>query len=136
MNKIFLIGNLAKDPELSTTASGVSVCKFSLAVNRQYENSEGVREADFFSVIVWRQQAENCNKFLKKGNKIGLLGAMQNRSYEDQSGDKRYIWEVIAENVEFLTPKGSAAGAPELPPEKGGYKPADLKPADDADLPF
>ena len=68
MNKVILIGNLTKDPELSTTNSGISVCRFTLAVPRRFANAEGERETDFFNITVWRAQAENCNKYLKKGN--------------------------------------------------------------------
>ena len=107
MNKVFLIGNLTKDPELSTTTTGISVCKMSIAVNRPFKNSEGENEVDFFNIVVWRNQAENCAKFLRKGLKICVVGNIQNRSYEGQDGQKRYVTEIVAENVEFLSPKGS-----------------------------
>jgi len=107
MNKVILIGNLTKDPELSTTTTGISVCKMSIAVNRPFKNSEGENEVDFFNIVVWRNQAENCAKFLRKGLKICVVGNIQNRSYEGQDGQKRYVTEIVAENVEFLSPKGS-----------------------------
>ena len=102
MNKVILIGNLARDPELITTNNGVSLCKFSLAVQRTFSGSDGEREADFLPIIVWRGQAENCYKYLKKGSKAAISGSIQTRSYEGTDGVKRYITEIIADNVEFL----------------------------------
>ncbi len=107
MNKVILVGNLTKDPELSETPSGVAVCKFSLAVSRDYTNAEGNRDTDFFNITVWRGRAENCGKYLKKGNKVAIVGSLQNRSYEDKDGIKRNVTDVIANEVEFLTPKQS-----------------------------
>lgn len=105
MNKVILIGNLTREPELSETPSGVAVCRFSIAVSRDYTNADGERETDFFNVTVWRGRAETCGKYLKKGNKVGVVGRLQNRSYEDKDGIKRSVTDVIAEEVEFLTPK-------------------------------
>lgn len=107
MNKVILIGNLTRDPELSETPSGVAVCKFSLAVSRDYTNAEGNRDTDFFNITVWRGRAENCGKYLKKGNKVAIVGSLQTRSYEDKDGIKRNVTDVIANEVEFLTPKQS-----------------------------
>lgn len=109
MNKVILIGNLTKDPELTETPSGVAVCRFSIAVSREYANADGNRETDFFNITVWRGRAENCGKYLKKGNKVAIVGNLQNRSYEDKDGIKRNVTEVIANEVEFLTPKSSEA---------------------------
>jgi single-strand DNA-binding protein len=105
MNKVMLIGNLTKDPELATTTSGISVCKFSLAVGREYKNAEGEYETDFFNIVVWRIAAENCNKYLKKGSKVAVLGSIQNRSYDAQDGTKRYVTDIVADKVEFLSTK-------------------------------
>ncbi len=107
MNKVILIGNLTRDPELSETPSGVAVCKFSLAVSRDYTNAEGNRDTDFFNITVWRGRAENCGKYLKKGNKVAIVGSLQTRSYEDKDGIKRNVTDIIASEVEFLTPKQS-----------------------------
>lgn len=107
MNKVILIGNLTRDPELTTTNNGIAVCKFGIAVNRNFKNSEGEVDVDFFNIVVWRAQAENANKFLKKGSKVGIVGSIQNRSYEDENGNKKYFTDIVAENVEFLTPKNS-----------------------------
>ena len=107
MNKVILVGNLTRDPELSETPSGVAVCRFAIAVSRDYANSEGNRETDFFNITVWRGRAENCGKYLKKGNKVAIVGSLQNRSYEDKDGIKRTVTDVVASEVEFLTPKGA-----------------------------
>ena len=107
MNKVILVGNLTRDPELSETPSGVAVCRFSIAVSRDYANADGNRETDFFNITVWRGRAENCGKYLKKGNKVAVVGSLQNRSYEDKDGIKRNVTDVVANEVEFLTPKGA-----------------------------
>ena len=112
MNKVILVGNLTRDPELSETPSGIAVCRFSIAVSRDYANADGSRETDFFNITVWRGRAENCGKYLKKGNKVAVIGSLQNRSYEDKDGIKRNVTDVVANEVEFLTPK-SAQGSDE-----------------------
>ncbi|HIS03842.1 MAG TPA: single-stranded DNA-binding protein [Candidatus Pullichristensenella avicola] len=125
MNKAILIGNLANDPETRTTASGVTMCQFRLAVQRRFANQQGVREADFFNIIAWRQTAELCARYLSKGRKVAVEGSIQNRSYDAQDGSKRYITEIVAENVEFLSsPQGDRqqrADNPPPPPEPSGY---------------
>lgn len=105
MNKVLLIGNLTRNPELSETASGVSVCRFSIAVSRDYTNADGNRETDFFNITAWRGLAETCNKYLVKGTKVAILGSLQNAFYEDKDGIKRFVTNVIANEVEFLSPK-------------------------------
>ena len=107
MNKVILVGNLTRDPELTETPSGVAVCRFVIAVSREYANADGNRETDFFNITVWRVRAENCGKYLKKGNKVAIFGSLQNRSYEDKDGIKRNVTEVIANEVEFLTPRSA-----------------------------
>ena len=104
MNKVFLIGNLSKDPELRTTNSGKSVCTFSIAVNRR-KDKDGNSTADFFSIVAWRQLAELCGKYLAKGRKVSVVGELQNRSYEANDGTKRHVTEIVANEIEFLTPK-------------------------------
>lgn len=107
MNKVILVGNLTRDPELTETPSGVAVCRFAIAVSRDYANSDGTRETDFFNITVWRGRAENCGKYLKKGNKVAIVGSLQTRSYEDKDGIKRNVTDVIANEVEFLTPRNA-----------------------------
>ena len=130
MNKVFLVGNLTKDPELATTNSGVSVCRFSIAVQRRYTNADGEREADFFNIITWRGQADICAKYLKKGSKCGIVGSIQNRSYDAQDGTKRYVTEITADEVEFLSSKN---GGEEVTKKEEVTK---LEPIDDDSLPF
>ena len=135
MNKLFIIGNLTRDPELTETPSGVAVCRFSIAVSRDYANADGTRETDFFNITVWRGRAENCGKYLKKGNKVAITGSLQNRSYEDKDGNKRTVTDIVASEVEFLTTnRGDEQDVPtEVKPSKPG---ATLTPVDDSDLPF
>jgi len=130
MNKVILIGNLTKDPELSTTTGGISVCRFTVAVGRKYANSEGERETDFINIVVWRNLADNCHKFLKRGSKVAVVGNIQNRSYDANDGTKRYITEVVAEEVEFISTKNNGD---EQPRREEVTK---LEPIDDNDLPF
>ena len=107
MNKVFLIGNLSKDPELRAANSGTSVCTFSIAVNRR-KDKDGNSTADFFSIVAWRQLAELCGKYLAKGRKVSVVGELQNRSYEANDGTKRHVTEIVANEIEFLTPKGES----------------------------
>jgi single-strand DNA-binding protein len=107
MNKVYLIGNLTRDPELSETSTGVPFCRFSIAVNRAFAGADGNREADFFNITVWRNQAENCGKYLKKGSKIAIVGSLQNRTYDDKEGVRRTVTDIVASEVEFLS-SGSA----------------------------
>ena len=121
MNKVFLIGNLTRDPELRTTQTGVSVCSFTIAVNRRRaSNAEaGQPEADFFRVSAWRQLGENCAKYLAKGRKVCVIGPVSCRTYVGNDGQTRASLEVQADDVEFLTPRSeqgeSSAYAPAAP---------------------
>ena len=105
MNKVFLIGNLTRDPELTETASGVAVCHFAIAVNRNYASQDGERQVDFFNCTAWRGQAETIARYTKKGNKVAVTGSVQLRNYEDNQGVKRTAVDIIVQDVEFLTPK-------------------------------
>ena len=107
MNKIFLIGNLTRDPEVRSTPNGVSVCSFTIAVNRRFGSQPGgERQADFFRINAWRQLGDNCAKFLTKGRKVGVVGELQARTYEAKDGTTRISLDVNADEVEFLSPKG------------------------------
>ena len=101
LNKVVLIGRLIKDPELRYTTSGVPVTRFTLAVNRNYTNQQGEREADFIPITVWRTQAENCAKYLQKGRLVAVVGRIQTGSYE-KDGQRHYTTEVVADEVRFL----------------------------------
>lgn len=131
MNKVILIGNLTKDPELSTTTGGISFCRFTLAVSKRFSGED--KTADFINIIVWRAQAENCSKYLKKGSKAAIVGNIQTRSYDAQDGSKRYVTEVVAEEVEFL---GSRPAGTEGGQEKIMETVSDLQPIEDDSLPF
>ncbi len=135
MNKVILVGNLTRDPELSETPSGVSVCRFSIAVSRDYANAEGTRDVDFFNITVWRGRAENCGKYLKKGNKVAVVGSLQTRSYEDKDGIKRNVTDIVANEVEFLTPKGSQI-EDDAPVVSAKRERPELEAIDDNQLPF
>lgn len=134
MNKCILIGNLTKDPELTTTTNGVAVCRFSIAVSRKYSNSEGERETDFLNIVVWRNLGENCHKFLKKGSKVGVVGNIQSRSYDATDGTKRYVTEIVAEEVEFLSTRSQDGEQQQRTSPSEDV--AKLQPVDDDGLPF
>ena len=139
MNKVYLIGNLTRDPELTTTTSGISVCRMSIAVGRRFSNAEGGRETDFFNITAWRGTADNCAKFLKKGNKIAVSGSIQTRTYEKADGTKGFSVDIVADEVEFLSSKndGSADGSVEGGMGIAGGSPvSDLQPINDDNLPF
>lgn len=124
MNKAILIGNLTKDPEVRTTGSGTAVTTFSIAVDRKYKAQDGSQLTDFFDIVTWRKLAEICGRYLTKGSKVAVVGELQNRSYKAKDGTKRYVTEVVAESVEFLTPKQTA-------PDVSSFEYVD-----DNDLPF
>jgi single-strand DNA-binding protein len=106
MNKVILIGRLVKDPEVKTTQSGAAVCSFTVAVDRKFRNKDGERQADFLSCVAWKQQAEILGKYFQKGSKIGIVGNVQTRNYEDGNGKKVYVTEVVVDEIEFVESKG------------------------------
>lgn len=108
MNKVMLIGNLTRDPELQTTNGGRSVCRFGLAVQRRFANQDGERDADFFNITVWGIPGENCHKYLRKGSKCAVTGRIQISTYDAADGSKRTSTDIIADEVEFV---GARAGA-------------------------
>lgn len=130
MFKIFGIGNLTKDPEAIQTTTGATVCRMTIASSELYAKEDGTRAVQFFTIIAWNKLAENCLKFLGKGSKIGVVGNPQNRSYDAQDGTKKYVFEVIAQDIEFLSSKKSE----EKKEEK--VKQQELEPINDDDLPF
>jgi len=107
MNKVFLIGRLTRDPELRYTGTNIAVASFSIAVNRNFSNANGEREADFINIVVWRKQAENVKNYITKGSQVAIDGRIQTRNYDDKDGKKVYVTEVVADNVQFLDSKGS-----------------------------
>ena len=111
MNKVFLIGRLTRDPELRYTGNNTAVATFSIAVNRNFANQAGEREADFINIVVWRKQAENVKNYLTQGSQVAIDGRIQTRTYDGQDGQKRYVTEVVADNVEFLGSKNSSGNS-------------------------
>ena len=111
LNKIMLIGNLGKDPELQVTSDGTPFTRFSLAVNRSYKSSSGekVEETEWFNVVTWRQLAEICERYLHKGSKVYIEGRLSQRKYTDREGIQRTAVDVIATDMEMLSPKSTSS---------------------------
>lgn len=126
MNKVILIGRLTKDPELRKTPTDVPVVQFVLAVNRSYQNQNGERQADFITCIAWRNQAENLARYIKKGGLVAVDGSIQTRSYDDQNGVRKYVTEVVCNQITFLESKKDGQGAYDgfsqlTPPPQSNY---------------
>ena len=139
MNRVFLIGNLANDPESRTTQSGIAQCSFRIAVQRRYKGANGERETDFLPVVCWRQTAEFAQRYLAKGRKVAVEGSIQTRSYDAQDGSKRYVTEIIAGSVEAVG--GREDGAQNAQNERSTRKHAqnhqdEFTEVDDDELPF
>lgn len=142
MNRVVLVGRLARDPELRYTPAGQAVASFTVAVNRPFKNQQGEQETDFINCVVWRKPAENLANYMKKGNLIGIEGRIQTRSYEGQDGKMVYVTEVLAENIQFLESKKS--GQAQQPKQqqrinnmnKNLQQNAQKIDVDDSDLPF
>lgn len=140
MNKVFLIGNLTRDPELRETPSGVSMCRFAIAVQRPYSSQDGERQTDFFECTAWRGLGETIARFTKKGKKVAVSGSIQIRNYEDNQGNKRTAVDIIVQDCEFLSPRDSedtfddAQDAPRASAPK--KKPTLQAMDDDSDIPF
>ena len=107
INSVCLVGRLTRDPELKYTGNNIAVASFSLAVNRNFKDANGEREADFINCVIWRQSAENLANWAKKGALIGITGRIQTRSYENQQGQRVYVTEVVAENFQMLESRNS-----------------------------
>ena len=150
MNKVYLIGNLTRDPEMRSTSTGIPVCNFSIAVNRRFKNAQtGQQETDFFNIVAWRQLADLCGRYLAKGRKVAVFGSIQTRTYEAQDGSKRTAFDIVADEVEFLSASQNAgssgdyaamsspAPAPRMQ-QAPAYAPVDsgFTQVDDDELPF
>ena len=155
INRTVLVGRLTRDPELRYTQGGTAVASFTLAVNRQFTNSQGEREADFINCVIWRKAAENFVNFTNKGSLVGIDGRLQTRNYENKQGQRVYVTEVVAENFSLLESKNvnssdntnnnpnnkssNLNNQPKKPnnntsdPFAGNGKPMDIS---DSDLPF
>ena len=151
MNVTCLVGRLTADPELRQTPNGTNVCSFSVAVNRQFADANGERQADFINCVAWRQTAEFITRYFRKGQNIGLRGSIQTRTYQDKdTGKNRTAFEVVIENAYFTESKGSNNSAPVAsshhtenrpPVTSRGFISGDLEDfaeiaSDDGDLPF
>ena len=110
MNKVELVGRLTKDPEVKLTSNQTQFCNFTVAVDRRFKDANGQRQADFINCVAWRQTAVFIQKYFHKGNRIGLVGSIQTRSYDDQNGQKKFITEVVIDEAEFVESSGSASG--------------------------
>ena len=115
MNRVMLIGRITAKPELRYTASNLPYSRFSIAVNRTFNNAQGERDTDFFNIVVWRKQAENVCNFLDKGSLVAVDGRLQQNSYDDKDGNKRTSVEVVADNVQFLESKAQRQAGDSAP---------------------
>ena len=131
MNRWNGIGNLTKDPELRTTPQGVSVCSFTIAVNSGFGDKKDV---DYIQIVTWRALADNCAKFLAKGRKVGVSGRISVRSYDANNGEKRYVTEIVADDVTFLSPKNESKSEQEKMSDYNNDP--DFEPLTDDQLPF
>lgn len=141
MNKVFLIGNLTRDPEMSETGNGTAVCRFSIAVNRSYAESTGERKTDFFECTAWRGTAESVGRYCKKGHKVAVTGSIQIRNYEDNRGNRRTSVDIIVQDVEFLMQREKRDDFyGDAPHESAGSTPRQARQLstfdDDGDIPF
>jgi single-strand DNA-binding protein len=140
INRVVLVGNLTKDPELRSTSSGTSVCKLRLAVNtrRKDETGQWVDKPNYFDVTVWGNQAESCAQYLSKGRPVGVDGRLEWREWEATDGSgKRQAVEVVAESVQFLGSRGDSGGEPQFVPAGAAAESADFpSSAADDDIPF
>lgn len=131
INNVVLVGRMTRDAELRYTPSDQAVATFALAVNRNFKNQDGEREADFINVVIWRQQAENLANWVKKGALIGVTGRIQTRSYKNQQGQRVYVTEVVAESFQLLESRGQQSNSQDS--SFGNSSSMDIQ---DEDLPF
>ena len=133
MNSVILVGRLTRDPELRTTPNGIATCQISLAVNG-IPNANGERTTDFINIVVWRRQAENVSKYCSKGSQVGVVGRIHTRSYEANDGSKRYVTEVVADNVTFLGSNNSNRGTSQFSDSMPDYSTGDQQPMPTTDI--
>ena len=134
MNKAIIVGNLTKDPEQRTTANGTAVTSFTVAVRRRYKDADGNYQADFINCVAWRGTAEFIAKHFTKGLKIGVIGTIQTRTYDDQNGNRRYVTEVVVDEAEFVTSKAQNTGGKQQEAVPDGLE--EYEPLDDSELLF
>ena len=140
VNKVILVGNLGKDPELRYTPSGTAVCTFSLATTERFKNKQGEQQdrTEWHNIVVWAGLAEVCGKYLTKGKQVYLEGRIQNRSYDDRDGNKRYITEIVANEMQMLGRAGeqNGGGRPTTPADDFSQAPPEPQFNPDDDIPF
>jgi len=146
VNKVILVGRLTRDPDVKNTTTGKAVATFTLAVDRRFKNKDGQKEADFVPIVVWGKQAELAGQYLSKGSQIGASGRLQVRSYDAQDGQKRYVTEVVADEITFLSSsnrKESTGGYQQAPAQRSDNNMSAMGldedfhlMADDDDVPF
>ena len=125
LNKVILMGHMTADPELKQTGSGLSVCSFSIGVNRRYSKSadQNQQSVDFINIVAWRQQAEFVSRYFKKGSSIIVCGQLQTRNWTDPQGQKRYVTEVVADEVSFGAPASNQGANNDKPMGQDSYTP-------------
>jgi len=138
VNKVILIGNLGKDPEVRFTANGKAVARFPIATSEVWNDGEGNRQerTEWHNIIVWGKQGESCGQYLAKGRQVYVEGSIRSRTYDDKSGTKRYVTEIIAQRVRFLGGGGGTRVVQETEPEPAAETPAGQPPPLDDDIPF
>lgn len=144
VNRVLLVGHLGRDPELRTTTNGTSVCEFSVATNERWKDQQGnpQEKTDWHRIVVWGRQAENVARYLSKGSQALIEGKLQTRDYTDKEGNKRYITEVVAQNVQFLDTRGGGGGGGGGNDRPPAYEPPAMEPSSgggsfsDDDIPF
>ena len=134
VNKVILVGNLGKDPDVRFTASGRAVCKFPVATSERWTDQQGQKQerTEWHNVVVWGKQAETCGQYLAKGRQVFVEGSIHTRSYDDKDGNKRYITEIVARDVRFL---GGGRGGAEAPASAPAGEEAG-PPSEEDDIPF
>ncbi len=136
LNKAILIGRLTRDPELKYLQNGTAVASFTLAVDRTFKNKDGEKEADFIPIVAWRKTAELCGKYLTKGSQAAISGRIQTRSYDANDGSKRYVTEIVADEVQFIGGKGEGTKNNFADNDNFGVPMEGFSEIDDIDVPF
>lgn len=139
INRVVLVGRLTRDPDLRTTGSGISVLSFTLAVDRQYTNAQGERDADFINCVIWRKAAENFANFTSKGSLVGIDGRLQTRSYENKDGQRVYVTEVVVDNFALLESRRARQERPSAGNQFNGgnqFTPQGATPANNGNAPL
>lgn len=136
MNRVYLSGRLTKDPEFTTTTSGISLCRFSIAVSRKTRKEDGTADVDFINCVAWRTSADFISKYAHKGNKVGVSGSIQTRTYDATDGSKRHITEVLADEVELYSLKSENENKPKTEAFEKQEIMKKFEPIETTDLPF